>query len=106
MNYIIFNSEKARKHLLEKGFVYTVRKARKKNGYYSAYQTVGGKKFLGSVYLEFVSIVYKPEDLTKFVENSGFSDVEEWLSELKRFRCKLPAYLYKATLVSEKKIKR
>ena len=81
MNYVLFNSEKARKYLLEKGFVYTVRKTIKKNGYYSAYQTSGEKRFLEVVYLEYVGLIYKPEDLERFVEHSGFDSVEEWLRE-------------------------
>jgi len=48
MNYVLFNFEKARKYLLEKGFVYTVRKTIRKNIYYSAYQT-SGERFLGVV---------------------------------------------------------
>jgi len=47
--------------------------------------------------------VFKPSQLTIYVEYSGFSTLEEWIKEIEKLnRGRLPAegWLYKVTLLS------
>ncbi len=104
MPFITFSSEKAKNQLLTHGIVYTIRKKRKKNGYYAVVTDIHQKRVIGVVYLEFVEVITKPQQMEKYVKESGFDSVTEWLEELRKFKCRLPAFLYKATLIKRERV--
>jgi len=109
----IFSSEKARRFLMENGYVYTVRKhLKKKLGVKDYFTDHYGGKSLGSCYGILIRKIHDPTAekyvlravLAAFVDKSGFSSVEEWLDEIKRLNHgKIPStlYLYYVALVKE-----
>jgi hypothetical protein len=69
---MIFASREAREHLLKKGHVYTFRTKRHKVG--RDWATDGrGRPKICNVQVEFVKEVNGVNDLTEFVDGSGFS---------------------------------
>ena len=98
---MIFQSEKARRFLLENGVVFTFRaKRRKKLGRDWISDRRGGRK-IANVLVEEEG-KFKPQELGLYVEYSGFSTLEEWIEEIRRLnRGKLPAegWLYKIALL-------
>lgn len=96
---ISFMVEEARKRLEEKGFVYTLRRdKRKKVGYdwYNYFRTDTKK---GNVIITFIGLFFKIDRrLDAFVIFSGFNSIEEWLEKAGESR-----YLYKVELIKERK---
>ncbi len=108
---IWFNSDKSREHLIKCGHVVTARKDRNTFGYDKAVyrNKKGEREYLFMVNIEFLEDSYEGildgEDdernklhkriLSKYVQYSGFQNVNEWIKEI----CKLnknryiPAYL-------------
>jgi len=85
---MIFQSEKARKHLLEKGFVFTFRTLEwsdKKLGKNWINAKRGGKK-ITDVIICLASMPLYPNQLTlsSYVFGSGFVSVDEWIDEIKK----------------------
>ena len=74
--WIYFNVEKARKHLLERGYVYTLRKKKRREGWGYAKH---GRNFLGKVIIERVADGREAE---KYWRESGFDSLEEWIRDL------------------------
>lgn len=99
---MIFQSEKARRFLLENGVVFTFRaKRRKKLGEDWIADRRGGHK-IADVLVEEEGM-FRPQELGLYVEYSGFSTLEEWIEEMKRLNGgMLPSegWLYKVTLLS------
>jgi len=99
---MIFQSEKARRFLLENGVVFTFRaKRRKKLGEDWITDRRGGRKIADILVEE--EGKFKPQDLGLYVKYSGFSTLEEWIEEIKRLNGgRLPAEgrLYKVTFLS------
>jgi len=99
---VIFQSEKARRFLLENGVVFTFRsKRRKKLGEDWITDRRGGHKIADVLVEE--ERKFKPQELGLYVEYSGFSTLEEWIGEIERLNGgRLPAegWLYKVTLLS------
>ena len=99
---IFFNVEEARKHLLEKGYVYTLRRKRRtgrdtaRSGSYYRFED------LGEVEVEFVKKISAPEELKPYVHASGFKTVEEWLKHAEEGA----DHLYKVTLIKSGNNKR
>ena len=97
---IIFQSKKARAHLLQKCVVFTFRAHRRKKL---------GKDWMtdrrGGFKITDVSIeeegCFNPLDLGPYVDFSGFTTLEEWLKEIRRLnKGKLPrkGWLYRVSL--------
>lgn len=83
---MIFSSEKARRHLLEKGFVLTFRTLHpnRKLGKDWITNKRGGKKIADVlVFSEYGMVKPIPEMLKPYVRFSGFSSVDEWIEEIK-----------------------
>jgi len=82
---IIFSSEKARRHLLEKGFVYTFRiKQRKQKGPVVKDWVTDrrcGRKIVDVIVMSLG--LYFLSELSKFASGSGFDSLEEWIEETK-----------------------
>ena len=124
---IIFSNEKARTHLLEKGFVYTFRKNRK-----SAFEKMnvhkqivgtgiidwatdkrGGKKIVDVAINEFgPHYLHQPgpydiDDLEPFVKRSGFDSLREWADAILQFSPEMlytKGWLYKVTIFKQKEM--
>lgn len=78
---IIFSSEKARNHLLEKGFVYTFRmKRRTMLGKDWMTDRRTGKK-IKDVYITEVGH-YEIKNLQSFADQSGFNTLKSWMGEI------------------------
>ena len=81
------NVEKARKHLLEKGFVYSLRPRRRvrdyrhKHPYMEPLMWGGEDRFHGYVWVTFIKEIFDPLDLEEYVSESGFGSMDEWLKE-------------------------
>jgi len=100
---IWFNVEKARKYLEEHELVYTFRTKRKQFGYTSAVYT---NKVLGRTTIFDVNVLKVDEShtsdsnnnhrsiLSKYVEHSGFENIDEWLEEIRKvnFKERIPVY--------------
>jgi len=99
---MIFSSDKARSFLLEHGRVYTFRKNRRKRvGRDWITDRRGGRK-IADVTIEEEAPVFHLNTLRKYVGESGFQTVDEWIEEIRRLNGgKLPTagYLYKVTLI-------
>jgi hypothetical protein len=87
---IIFASEKARKQLLKKGFVWTFRVHRRKLQTQGAPRRVSfdwatdhrcGKK-LCDVSIQNETEINHWDELAKFVDASGFETVNDWIAEI------------------------
>lgn len=93
---ISFMVEKARKHLEDYGFVYTLRpKKRKRTGkdWYNHFRTDTKK---GTVFITYMGIG-KGEFLEYIWNLSGFNSLEEWLNAANGSK-----YLYRVELLEEK----
>jgi len=77
---IWFNNDKARKCLLKRGYVYTLRHLRQ-GGAIEKREVLMWEKFgsRGTVYVRLWETIDKIENLRKYVSESGFDSVEEWL---------------------------
>ena len=99
-NIIFFNSEKARKHLLEKGYVYTLRFPRRTGKGKAIKGNNSNREFLCFVYITFIKKIKDPKELEPYVNESGFNSVDEWVNEVKRFHGGFYAqYLYKVKII-------
>lgn len=123
-----FKSEKALKHLLEHGIVYTIRKEkRKRTGKDWIKKSRRGKKIADVIveYVGRVEILYRGDNkwfggivfpgdgkylyddsLENYVEHSGFKTLNAWIRELMRLngirtwrKMTIDWHLYKVTLV-------
>ena len=105
MGSIIFlNSEKVRKHLFEKGYVYVLRMWRKIGKAKAYVGNPKNKDFLCYVYVEFVKKVENPRELEPYVNESGFNSIDEWIQNVKKsYRSFSANFLFKATLIPKKK---
>jgi len=101
---MIFQSEKARRFLLEKGFVFTFRAhRRKKVGRDWITARRGGRKIADVEVKE--EGIFNPSELKPYVRHSGFKSISEWIEEIRRLNGgKLPAigWLYKVSLLPRK----
>ena len=99
---MIFQSEKARRFLLENGVVFTFRaKRRKKLGRDWITDRRGGRK--NSRHPSGGRGKVQASRSGLYVEYSGFSTLEEWIGEIKKLNGgRLPSggWLYKVTLLS------
>lgn len=121
---ISFSSEKARQQLLEKGYVYTFRKTRRKKFIKAArhYWRIPLKNWghidwanEGRTKPSFADVIifevgeFTIKKLGKYVHGSGFEDLEEWGQEIARLnrwdevRAYDKGWLYKVILVPEEK---
>lgn len=96
---IIFQSEKARKQLLERRSVVTFRTNRRKhidNDW--ATDKRGGKKIC-NIYIEEIDYIEKLDKLSPFREESGFDNLEEWTNEIRKLNKHhmVSGWLYKVT---------
>jgi hypothetical protein len=80
---MMFLSEKARRHLLAKGTVYTYRIKKRKAGMDWANVGYGKPKFADIEIAQEYPIL-KAEDLMTFVGGSGFDTMFEWIEEIER----------------------
>ena len=90
---IWFQNEKARKQLLEKGFVYTLRPKKRREGFEPLFWQKFKKR--GIVRVRFIGEFGIGESLSKYTRFSGFESLDEWLKEAKGSR-----FLYQVDLVS------
>lgn len=106
MSVIYFKSEKPYRQLVEKGYVFTFRLKKRRTGYaWVKRSRKGEKKFL--VYVELFDELKEGEDiqlfLHRYVSNSGFLTVTEWLNEIMKInRLKKPpksGYMYSVVRV-------
>ncbi len=91
---IWFNSKKAREHLIKNGIVISARKIRKSYGIQKVfyYDEKMNRKYLCIASVEFLEYSNIDEEnnedhkrvLSKYIENSGFNTVNEWVNEIKR----------------------
>ena len=101
---IRFDSERARDYLLRHGRVYTLRT------WYSPRQVgalaISGGKPIGLVSISLIGAVpLDSEVLAKYVGESGFGSVDEWVEEFKglnKGRKIKTAYLYRVELIERK----
>ena len=79
---IFFNVPEARKQLLEKGLVYTLRSASRSTGVTMAVTGDYSKyTLLCRVRVGKLITVRHPDDLYPYLNHSGFEDVDTWLSK-------------------------
>lgn len=102
---IWFNNKDARKMLIEKGSVVTLRKNRKTRGYTNAWYLEEGHKMnkhlIGCVNVIWVDECFDDsveknrlkEMLEKYVEHSGFENVDGWLNALISFYNSIPCWI-------------
>lgn len=98
-----FSDEKVRRHLMEKGFVYTFRiRKRKRVGKNWASEGRGKPKF-ADIYITFVKPAVLLSDLNPYVENSGFNSIGEWIGAVTRVNPVFSdkGYLYLVTLLNK-----
>lgn len=85
---MIFQSEKPRQHLLEKGFVLTFRKlhmsGRKLGKDWITDKRCGKKIADVLVFSEYATVKPTREMLAPYVNYSGFDSVDEWIEEIER----------------------
>jgi len=98
---MIFQSEKARRFLLQNGVVFTFRVHRRlMTGEDWITDKRGGRK-IGDVQVEEEG-VFDPSDLSIYVAYSGFNSLEEWHEEIKQIlnghRLPSEGWLYKVSL--------
>jgi len=112
MSYIIFQNDKAFRHLVEKGFVYTLRAYNRKQGVVKLKRNKHGED-IGIVKVEHIGVVKKinskyvvkmsngeTKNLEEFVKHSGFSSLYEWLCAFYKYYKKISVIkLYKVTLI-------
>jgi len=99
---ILFQSERALKHLLEHGFVYTVRlRKRKKDECYDWVTDRRGGRKIADVYVCLVggcgsTLESWKLNLWAWVDHSGFKTVSEWINEILRLNRGKPrqAWIY------------
>ena len=99
-----FDSERARDYLLSHGRVYTLRT------WYSPKQrtalAISGGKSIGLVSISLIGTVpLDSEVLAKYVNESGFGSVDEWVGEFRRLnkgRKIKTAYLYRVELIEKR----
>ena len=96
---IIFRSEKALSYLLSYGEIYTFRVRRRKVGRDWVTDKRRGHK-IADVFIEEVG-VFTLEELSRFVEHSGFASVKEWIEEIQKLNNHLPerGWLYKVKVI-------
>lgn len=94
---IYFNVKEAREHLMGNGFVYTLRPRMRNEGRETA---VNGSYYrhesIFKVVIAFEKEISVPADLLKYVKDSGFKTVNDWL-----WKAKGSKYLYRVTVVDE-----
>jgi hypothetical protein len=98
---MIFADEKARRQLLEKGFVYTFRIRKHKVGRDWATDRRGGRKIC-DIDVMLVREIASPEELIPYVIGSGFNNAYEWVRAIRRLNPKLRqirGYLYRVAKV-------
>jgi hypothetical protein len=81
---IWFNVEKARDFLLKNGYVYTLRPKKRREGIEVLMYDGFGKK--GYANVKFVKEILDWDELNRYVYESGFRNVDEWVREAKGSR--------------------
>ena len=89
---IYFNVEKARNQLLQEGKVYTIRYPRQKgitmarHGSYFRFKILGKVKVTQVMILdlEYRNLQESKAVLEKYVDQSGFQSVDEWVANVKK----------------------
>lgn len=82
---MIFQSEKARKQLMGKGFVFTIRRPERKCGKDWATNKRGGKKITDiAIFTIDDSFSLTEQFLALYVVHSGFTSAKEWIEECRR----------------------
>ena len=103
---IRFNSLRARDFLLRNGYVYTLRYWQREDSFETT--AVGGGEPIGRVRVTYVTEVpltnmdRTREVLGRYVNESGFGSVEEWVGEFRRLnrgRRVRTAHLYRVVLI-------
>ena len=87
------NVKEARHHLLEKGFVYTLRPKLRREGRDMLCWNGFGKKGMGAIKL--VKEIEDTDELKEFVKKSGFNSIADWLEKAKESR-----FLFRLELIS------
>jgi len=108
---IIFQEEKAREFLLEKGYVVTARARKRKTGFDWMTDRRGGKKIADVHIIPLKTILprgeieYLKAILKDYAPDSGFLDVEEWIKAIIRVHKGLPeeVHLYGVILLKGRK---
>ena len=108
---MIFRSEKALKHLLEKGEVDTYRKNKRKKLGKNWITDRRGNSKIASVEIQLIGEVewpgvvkkYSVYPIKEFLKYSGFSSLDEWKEEIRRLNGgEVPfGYLYRVKLLEE-----
>jgi len=101
---IYFNSPKVRNHLLKHREVVTLRDHQIAQGVHdlaTGNYRKGTTKFFGKGTCEQIATIKIKLELDLYVDNSGFSSVNEWLMEAAKFGSKLPLYLYHIILLQD-----
>jgi len=81
---VIFMAKEAREQLLKHGVVVTCRGARRSHvGNDWATDKRGGSK-LCDVYIEYLGVIKKAEDLRQWWRQSGFASANEWITKVKQ----------------------
>ena len=83
----------AREQLETSGCVFTLRPQRRKNGR-NWYNYCRGCPKQGDVFIQYIdNFINKEEELERFVKDSGFQNLKDWLKKAKKSR-----YLYEVKL--------
>ena len=112
MSYIIFQNDKAFRHLVKKKIVFTLRAHNRKEGVVKLKRNKHSKS-IGLVRVEFIGNVVKKKNgdyivktkdneinLEEFVKYSGFNSLEEWLCAFWKYYKRVNTIkLYKVTLI-------
>lgn len=83
---IWFNVRLALEQLEKRGEVYTLRPTPKRSGTHIMLTSLRTPRYRGTVRVEFVRVIAKPEELEPYVAKSGFASVNEWWDAAKGSR--------------------
>jgi hypothetical protein len=101
---ILFPNLKARHQLIDKGYVYTYRKnKRKKIGKDWACEGCGKPK-LCDVYVHHLGGINTMGDIYPYIKGSGFRNIHEWLDAIAQLNKKplFPGHLYAVSVIGDK----
>lgn len=99
-----FSSDKALKHLLSHGFVYTFRKEEKTRGrVFWLKRKRLGRKIGEAVVTQAYKVFPGDKTLDLFTEASGFDTTQEWVEEIKNLNEGVPetGYVHRVVLVKD-----
>ena len=94
---IFFNVPEARDYLLKHGYAYTLRPKMRRTGKdLAVYGSYYKHETIGPVRVDFIKEIKEDTELGKYVQESGFLNVQDWLAAAEGSR-----FLFKVTIISK-----